>query len=493
MSNERITTSDKILRKGSPIIKKLLITNWNLNESYDLSAVFTQLNIYSSIDGIIASGDITISEQGNLISVCPLEGREFIEIEFCSTDKDDYESYHRLFFVYAVDDISESKDTRSYIIRFTDVLGVINPDIRLSIKYEDKLENIIKKIEEMIENPEMGFEEYKQILNVNNKTPTGNLLFPFTTKDDLSIETEYPMKFVVPQWHPIKFITYLTDRALSKDSVSLQEDKFTDCVFFQNRKGEFVLTNYKKMFTTPLSTQKTKNIVFKREIANTDAQSTPIEATTGAMETKYAVQKFDLLKIFNTQIQKQVGMYGFTDYITDFVNAKCEPKDVKAEEITSCLIRYGLSLGEPYPYETIKKTENGVFYYDTCGINMSVKDMEYERFTLPYLKGKVLRVYMEYAKIVIEMNGVSDIDIGKYVYIDLGRADDNSVTQFVNGTKWVVSKYAHRFLADGTFTTVVECFTPYINREKDANHTQAERLVQSGNEDAISAQQTMMF
>ena len=165
----------------------------------------------------------------------------------------------------------------------------------------------------------------------------------------------------------------------------------------------------------------------------------------------------------------------------------------KAEEITSCLIRYELSLGEPYPYETIKKTENGVFYYDTCGINMSVKDMEYERFTLPYLKGKVLRTYMEYAKIVIEMNGVSDIDIGKYVYIDLGKSDDNSVTQFVNGTKWVVSKYAHRFLADGTFTTVVECFTPYINREKDANHTQAERLVQSGNEDAISAQRSMMF
>ena len=73
MSNEKITTSEKILRKGSPVIKKLLLTNWNLNESYDLSAVFTQINIYSSIDGIIASGDITISEQGNLISVCPLE------------------------------------------------------------------------------------------------------------------------------------------------------------------------------------------------------------------------------------------------------------------------------------------------------------------------------------------------------------------------------------------------------------------------------------
>jgi hypothetical protein len=166
--------------------------------------------------------------------------------------------------------------------------------------------------------------------------------------------------------------------------------------------------------------------------------------------------------------------------------AKCEPKDVKAEEIVSCLVRYGLASQEPYPYEAIRKTENGVFYYDVCGINMSVNEMEFDRFTLPHLKGKVLRAYMEYAKITLEMNGVSDIDIGKYVYIDLGKADNNSITQFVNGTKWVVSSYAHRFSADGTFTTLVECFTPYINREMDANHTTAERQVQIGNEMSVS-------
>jgi hypothetical protein len=245
------------------------------------------------------------------------------------------------------------------------------------------------------------------------------------------------------------------------------------------------------MFTTPLSTQKTKNIVFKREIANTVTQSTPIEATTGAMETKYAVQKFDLIKIFNTQVQKNLGMFGFTDYITNFADASCVPVTVTDENITDCLDRYGLALEKIYPYESIKKTENGVFYYDVCGINMSSKDMEYERFTLPYLKGKVLRTYMEYAKIVIEMNGVSDIDIGKYVYIDLGKSDDNSVTQFVNGTKWVVSKYAHRFSADGTFTTVVECFTPYINREHDANHTASELEVKRGND--LSVKLNSMF
>ena len=58
----------------------------------------------------------------------------------------------------------------------------------------------------------------------------------------------------------------------------------------------------------------------------------------------------------------------------------------------------------------MKKTENGVSFYDTCGINTEYDEREYERFTLPYLKGQVIRSYLEHAKIIIEMNGVSDID-----------------------------------------------------------------------------------
>jgi hypothetical protein len=149
--------------------------------------------------------------------------------------------------------------------------------------------------------------------------------------------------------------------------------------------------------------------------------------------------------------------------------------------------RYGLSQKQ-YPYETIKKSEESVYYYDTCGMNTEINDREYEKFTLPHLKGQVIRSYIEYAKIIIEMNGVSDIDIGKYVYINLGKADNNSITQYINETKWVVAKYAHRFLSDGTYTTMVECFTPYINRDMDANHTKTEKEIREGNDLAVSIQ-----
>ena len=479
--NEQTTAKNKVSRGESSRLTKLSITNWYLNQTYDIRSVFTELNIYSSINGVFASGDVTINEQGNLISTCPFDGREFIEIEFCSL-AGEYEPYHRIFFVYSVDNLIETKDSRTYTIRFTDVFGKINPDIRLNIKYEDKLEDILKQIEEIIENPEMDFEVYKHILNNHDKTPTGNRMFPLKFNDKLSVNTEYEMKVVVPDWHPLKLIAYLTDRTLSEDSVSLQNEKFTDCLFFQNRKGEYILTNYKKMFNTPLETEFTKNIEFKKEIANINLTKDSFS------EVKYAVQKFDLSKIFNDQLQKQIGFFGFTDYITNFVEAKCEPVEVTDYEIQSCIKRYGLSLKEQYPYETLKKTEKGVSFYDVCGLNTEINEKEYERFTLPYLKGQVIRNYLEHATIIIEMNGVSDIDIGKYVYIDLGKADNNSVTQYVNGTKWVISKYAHRFLADGTYTTKVECFTPYINREKDANYTQVEKQIRSGNDNAVTVQ-----
>ena len=249
MSNEQQKLQHHIIRNTTPELVTLKLTNWDTKESYDIRGVFTELCLFSSIESIIASGYVTIHEQGNLISTCPIDGREFIEIKFNSTTSDNkqYEDYHRIFFVYAVDTLSEMKDTRIYTIRFTDVLGIINADMRLSIKYDMKLEDIIKNIETIIENPEMKNEEYKQILNANSTIPTGNRLFAFRDDLDLSCNTDYNMKFVVPLWKPIKLISYLTERALSHDSVSLQKDKFTDCLFFQNRKGEFVLTNYRNI------------------------------------------------------------------------------------------------------------------------------------------------------------------------------------------------------------------------------------------------------
>ena len=72
----------------------------------DLRAIFQELNIYSNIDDMITTGDILISEQGNLIEKLPIEGTEYIEIEFCTLENE-YDKYHRIFFVRAIEKLSE--------------------------------------------------------------------------------------------------------------------------------------------------------------------------------------------------------------------------------------------------------------------------------------------------------------------------------------------------------------------------------------------------
>ena len=53
MSNEVQNGSVNVIRNTSPKLTKLSITNWNLNETYDLRFIFTELNIYTSIDGVL--------------------------------------------------------------------------------------------------------------------------------------------------------------------------------------------------------------------------------------------------------------------------------------------------------------------------------------------------------------------------------------------------------------------------------------------------------
>lgn len=460
-ANQREGRSNILHRSHSCKLELLHITNFKSDTTYDIRGVFNELNIYSSIDGVITSGDVSIIEQGNLIDLLPLDGREFIEICF-NSDDDKYDPFHRLFFIYAVDNILEVKDKRHYVIRFTDVMGMINPNCRLSISYKNKkVEDIIDSVRTAIENPESGFEVYKQILADEKRIkalPTQNLLFPFTNFNELSVHTEYNMNFVVPQWHPIKFIKYITDRALSQDSVSLLDNKFADCVFFQNRKGEFVLTNYKRMFNTKLTDKAGKPITFKRAIANAITEKREVD------EFIHHIVSLSYKDLFNVQKEKQLGFFGFTAYITDFSSAKVEEKKVSAEDIYNCLDKYGLTLENPIPFEALQHNEKAIFYYDVGGINWTYDYMDVDRYVLPYLKGNVLRSQMEYVKVTLEMNGIPDIDLGKYVYINVG-THKNNLESFVEGTKWVVSKYSHRILCDGTYTTAVECFTPYANRK----------------------------
>ena len=442
------------------------------DNTYDLRSVFKELNIYSSFNDIITTGDVSIVEQGNLVEKMPIEGNEYIEIEF-NTLKNCYDTFHRVFFVYSVDTLVELNDVRSYVIRFTDCLGIINNDTRIGIKYNKNVEDIIDKLCTVV-NKNVDNDVYKNILISKNVQKE---CFVFKKDDVISSITSYPFKFVVPMWKPLIFLKYMTNRAVSSEFTSDTRYMFCDCLFFQNRKGEFIFTNYKKMFNNPLKTTPQGNfseeeVVLEKELGNSKtstASSNPQGASSRTEEVRYPIINYKLSRFFDVQTQKLSGILGFTDNVTDFLRVKCEPVVVEKTDIEDILDFYNLNLDTEYsPYSAINFSTNSVFLYNECGIDFSNSDNNYEKFVLPYERSVALRQLIQYQEIYLELRGSSDLDLGKFVRIDLGESDNNnSIVNYINKVKWIISSIHHNYKNDGTYTTNITCFTPYLSRKLD--------------------------
>ena len=430
----------------------------------DLRAIFQELNIYSNIDDMITTGDILISEQGNLIEKLPIEGTEYIEIEFCTLENE-YDKYHRIFFVTAIEKLSEFNDNRRYIIRFSDAMGLINNDTRFAIKYDEKIEDMIQKVSEVINNNSDNM-VYKNILKSHD---VQDECFVFNKQSEISAKTKYNYSFVVPYWKPLFFIKYVTHRAVSDVFPSVNEYMFSDCNLFQNRKGEFIFTNYKNMFTKPLKNIHNENIVFENKVSGiTISQS-------GVKTSRYPILNYSLPKFFNVQNQKLSGMLGFTDNVTNFLAVSCEPITVTKNDIEDIMDYYNLDLDVEYsPYSAINFSENSIFLYNECGINSSTYEQNYKKFTLPYEKSVALRQLIEYERLDVELSGSSDLDLGQFIRLDLGSMNNgknNSIIEYIKDIKWVIYSITHTFKNDGTYTTYVKCFTPYLHRSVENSNS----------------------
>jgi len=434
------------------VLKIKSIAEGKEESEFDLRYIFDELNVFHDIDNIVTSGYVTIKEQGNLIVSCPIQGKEIIEIKF----KSDFESeegedpwvkreYHRVFFVYAVDGLQESGDKRSYTIRFTDALGMINSDMRLSIKYDDKAENIIEKIGNEIINKKELYNKW--IKNTYNGTRDVLML----QKD---VESEHNIIFTVPNWKPLKLINYITKKAVSIDQPNTE--KFADCLFFQSVTGFYKFTSYKHMMT---ETNKDKKRKFVRYPAN----------ITQAITDKYVVENFSFTDLFNSQIQKG-GMFGHTTFTVDLGNKEYISSPVPYEDVFEAIKSYYGSNQILKEYASVEMSPDSSHGIHVFNINTdNANDSNRLDFVYPaVVKGIPMEAHMRSLKIFVEMNGASDLDIGTAVDLDFkphpnAEKHGGDISQFINGT-WVIGKIRHT-ITPTAFKTFVECFTPCINKQ----------------------------
>ncbi len=428
-------------------INKVSITNIDSGNEIDIRPIVDEISIFMDIDNIITSGYLTVTEKGNLITSLPMYGREVLKIAF-STNADDFSSakdFNRTFFVYAVDSIQEFADRRTYIIRFTDCTAIINLGSRVCQKFTGKVEESIQKIGKIFN---------KDSNSIFSKNLGG--VQPFSYNDLKSVTTRNAYNFVVPNWHPLRAIAHFTSFGVSSDANSGDYNDATDCLFFQNRDGEFIFTSYKKLFDQ--SEKKT----LQRVIPNTSSYNKAI------MESRYNIEEYNINTVFNTQAQ-QLGLCGATLYYEDARHIVYKDAKYVYTNIYNIAERYASGIsGMKTPYRAFQYSTNS--YYKTVFFNGAYSDADNMliNFILPkHSLGSGVRAHMTHFKLTATLTGSSDLDVGDKVYMNITSSDNVSTVEYMN-TDWIVSKVCHKISFD-SYKTYVECFTPFINRNTQDN------------------------
>lgn len=445
-----------------------------------LIGAFQDLVIYHNIDETVTSGFVTIKEQGNLIKQFPIIGWERIDIEFSvmGTSSGGNTSnvstpYKRSFFVYAIDDMGETGDTKIYSLRFADLSALINVGSRLEHRYTGKAETIIQEIcsSEIFTNH--GVKN-----TTSGSAPAINLTVGTSTK--------FQMDYVSPCWKPFDFITRIAGLAVSTNGT------FNDCVFFQQTDGTFQFTDWLTLFNgTPVE--------FKKK---------PI--TTTEIKDKYVINDYVMNNLFNTQSQTMSGMFGDITKIFDFSNMSIHSfvnyyymADVESDKSKYSAIKVdkinqtsqpGYQVSNPGYIDTMMmpyvKNQKGdprfsaikqnpaacinVFAtgFDQTSVQRATgggsvgQPVAYETAKHAYANGIPCNLNMRTKSAIFTLNPCTDLKLGQLVTINMAgnyseKTDKPTIEEFLNGT-WYIGKIKYH-LTLSEIEVDVECYSTSLN------------------------------
>ena len=482
------------------------ISNMATQSTLDLTSVMRGITIFNSLDVMATSGWLDILDQGNAIEEYSFNGKEIVDVEMHLNDQaatsstktsDDFNVYKRRFLVYAIENITAVKDQMMYRIKFIDPFALMNTDTRLCWHFkETKGEDIIKKIGDVAENSvNKPYRDAMSTQFAGAKLSSDQKLFDF--KADVS--TQHNLDIYVPMMKPFELIRYLADRVVSSDNPC----SWSDCLFYQDKKGTFHLNSFKNLFTQGDS------LTFTQQIA-----------TDVTKEKQHLIESYAFNKIYNIQVDKLNGIYGVQFAIADFkpttkiatqqtvlgTNIAASSGDDKQTDSLSLhgtITRYfggklgPISLGDPQkagiilpfqadnrvpPLQSIQMSGDqqqqkqvqynnqagALIFLDACGIIHEDDNTydEYKRVALPYVTGCIMKKVLSTYVINLTMNGAFDVDVGRTFVIKIDTENGpKQMGEFVGDVIWLISDVKHEWRSDTMqVKTYVTGFTPFLKR-----------------------------
>lgn len=198
-------------------------------QSFDLRKLLIELCYYEDLYSFSTSGYLTVQDGQGFVQLFQLTGNEFLELDFGKI-KGAPNNIKQTFRVYKVENRKPSgnMNTESYKLHFCSEELIISEQNKISKSVAGKKISVI--IKEVLTNSRNG-------LRIDPK------------KIAVIEETTGVYDFIIPRLKPFETISWLSNYA--RPSVSNQNDKVADMLFFQNRDG-FNFRSLQSMFKQPI-------------------------------------------------------------------------------------------------------------------------------------------------------------------------------------------------------------------------------------------------
>lgn len=242
----------------------------------DGNSMMRSCSIYESIFKQYITGNMIIHDSAGMLEGYPIVGDEFIYISFKSSNNELTKSYTKVFKIFKVDSLTNvpTKRTQIYTLHFASPILDNSQKSKLQISFKDKREDqIIKSICSL----NLGISD--EFLEID--------------------QSLYQRTLVVPNWPPLKTISYLTEGAINPGTSSM-----ANFLFYEDSDGFKFKSLEKMMLGEPVTT----------------LTSAIIKNVNKSHPTN--VISFDIENCFDNIKNSENGFYGSTAYEVDLIDKK---------------------------------------------------------------------------------------------------------------------------------------------------------------------------